>query len=146
MITYITTNYYITATGALNLRTDLKRRSTIIQIINFNELKIFESASGQHNMITILSKNKDETANAKCCITKHKGTATPDVLLSIMNWNDQQTEYVNVSQKDLYESEDNYIRYSSNAKEGYQKTIQNILIKIKFKSVPLVSCQACKVV
>ena len=119
VITYITTNYYITATGAVKLRTDLKRRSTIIQIINFNELKIFESASGQHNMITILSKNKDETANAKCCITKHKGTATPDVLLSIMNWNDQQTEYVNVSQKDLYESEDNYIRYSSNAKGNY---------------------------
>ena len=137
VITYITTNYYITATGAVKLRTDLKRRSTIIQIINFNELKIFESASGQHNMITILSKNKDETAKAKCCITKHKGTATPDVLLSIMNWNDQQTEYVNVSQKDLYESEDNYIRYSSNAKEGYQKTIQNILIKIKLKSVLL---------
>jgi adenine-specific DNA-methyltransferase len=56
IITFITTNYFPTALGARNLRNDLKARASVLEIVNFNELRIFESALGQHNMITILEK------------------------------------------------------------------------------------------
>lgn len=65
IVAMITTNYYITADGALKLREDFKSRSYIRNIINFNEYKIFESAKGQHNMITILTK--DTIAKNEVC-------------------------------------------------------------------------------
>ena len=48
-------------------------RSTIIKLINFNELKIFENALGQHNMITIITKVKDTKKIAKNCLTHKTG-------------------------------------------------------------------------
>ena len=58
-VALITTNYYPTATGAKNLRLDFKRRAWIRSMINFNEIKVFESAQGQHNMITFLTKKAE---------------------------------------------------------------------------------------
>lgn len=59
-LAFITTNYFPTATGAKKLRTDFKERTSIRELINFNEVKVFESAQGQHNMITILTKQKNK--------------------------------------------------------------------------------------
>jgi hypothetical protein len=42
-IAFITTNYYPTASGATKLRKDFNKRAIIRRLINFNELKIFES-------------------------------------------------------------------------------------------------------
>lgn len=53
---YISTNYFITASEATKLRNDLKNRSSITHLINFNEYKIFKSAMGQHNIITICER------------------------------------------------------------------------------------------
>jgi hypothetical protein len=51
IISYITTNYFIMATAAKVLRTDFKQRATVKRMINFNEVRIFESAQGQHNTL-----------------------------------------------------------------------------------------------
>ena len=80
IIAFITTNYYITALGGKKLREDLYNRATIKKLINFNELKIFESATGQHNMITILQKGKNKNELANTCITHRKGHATSEIL------------------------------------------------------------------
>lgn len=40
IITFITTNYFPTAQGARILRNDLKARATVLEIVNFNELRI----------------------------------------------------------------------------------------------------------
>ena len=56
LLSFITTNYYITATGGAKLRQDIKTRSIALELINFNEVGIFESATGQHNLITTLQK------------------------------------------------------------------------------------------
>jgi len=109
-VAFITTNYYPTATGGIKLRSDFKERTSISHLINLNELKIFESALGQHNMITILNKISNENAVSKNCITNRKGLATTDVLNEILSWNDLQTNYYNVKQKNIYEGEHNYIR------------------------------------
>lgn len=53
---YITTNYFVTADGAKNLRCFLKKNYNFKEIINFNTLNIFVDAKGQHNMIFLIEK------------------------------------------------------------------------------------------
>lgn len=68
--TFITTNYYPTALGARKLRTDIKDRMNIKTLFNLGELRLFENAPGQHNMISSFTKGKD---GCKCqVIDVHK--------------------------------------------------------------------------
>ncbi len=129
-IAFITTNYYPTATGASKLRQDFKKRIIIRNLVNFNELKLFESAQGQHNMLTILSKGHDDKAMAATCITKRKGNAIPQTLQIILGWQDDQTSYHQVLQKDLYEGDERYIRPSVDS-ESSNDPLQSILEKVK---------------
>ena len=129
VIALITTNYFITATGANRLRKDLYERTTIMSIINFNELKIFESSQGQHNAITIATKDKTRTNKAKTCITRRTGIASAEILESIVGWEDTQTQYYELSQEHLYEGPDNQIRiggYGSSSGNLIQITLEKL--------------------
>ena len=130
IIAFITTNYFITATGADKLRRDLYERATIRNIISFNELKIFESSQGQHNAITIAIKEKIKTGKAKNCLTKRIGIATPEILKKIVDWKDPETQYYEVSQEQLYEGQDLQIRINGYG-DNNSDPIQSILEKIK---------------
>lgn len=141
-IAFITTNYYPTATGATRLRKDFKKRTIVRRLINFNELKIFESAQGQHNMITILSKGQDFNAMAKTCITTRKGYANPQILQSILSWQDDQTNYYELPQKGLYEGEQCYIRLVCD-NESSDDPVQRILDKVKHQGREL--CEFCNI-
>jgi len=114
-IAFITTNYYPTATGANKLRQDFKKRTIIRKLVNFNELKIFESAQGQHNMLTILSKGQNYNAMAETCITKRKGDATPEILRGILQWDDEETSYHQVHNSSLYSEGECYIRLAGDS-------------------------------
>jgi len=58
ILSFISTNYYITADGARKLRKAFYNETEIIELINFNEVTIFDSARGQHDLITVLRKTK----------------------------------------------------------------------------------------
>lgn len=129
-VTFITTNYYITADGALKLRKDFKNRSIIRKMINFNELKIFEGARGQHNLITFLSEGSDDNAfsiNATC---KKTGDANEKILTNIIEGFDIDTKYYKVKQKNLYEGKEDYIRLEGSM-EGSDDPINLILNKVR---------------
>lgn len=101
ILSLITTNYYITATGAVKLRNDFKERSTILNLINFNELKVFESALGQHNLITTLQKGKfDKLAHTS--IVNAKGYLGTEVLQSIVECKNKDTNYYQIPQEKLF--------------------------------------------
>jgi len=53
---FITTAYWITADGASKLRKYILENAKIKEMIFFEEVKIFEHAKGQHNMVFILTK------------------------------------------------------------------------------------------
>lgn len=109
IIGYITTNYYITATGGKKLRTDIKNRSDLLLLLNFNELKVFESARGQHNIITIMQKGKSN----EMCISiniDEKGNADSIKLNSILNKIDSNIEVLLLKQDSIFEGYENYIR------------------------------------
>lgn len=124
---FITTNYYITALGARNLRADFKRRATLDELINFNEMKIFESALGQHNLITMLTKSNNPDKLCKLVNVNRKGFMDNN-FDNIVAGKDTETTYNNIPQKDLYEGEENYIRLS---KEDENSELSIILNKIK---------------
>ncbi len=128
-VAFITTNYYPTAQGARKLREEFKNRTIIKKLINFNELKIFKSATGQHNIVTILSKGQDNNAIAKNCITKRVGDANSETLNSIVGWNDDKTSYFEILQQDLYDGGEHYIRLAGNSimsDDPIQKILGNI--------------------
>lgn len=105
VLTFISTNYYLTATNADKLRADFKARATLLRFINFHELKVFESAIGQHNLITQLQKGKHDIG-CQTIITNRRGysgdssSAIPQILSGL----DEDTEYYSIPQTAIYNS------------------------------------------
>ena len=144
LVNFITTNYFITSTGGFKLRGDLKFRGIILELVNFNELKIFDTAKGQHNMISLLKKNNSallaQNHIVKTCLVHREGMANEFILNLILRKNDHNTEYFKCFQYDLFEGEANYIRFKSSfeiTKEFKHKFLDQIFKKTKFKSINL---------
>lgn len=53
-LTYLTTNYFITADGAAKYRQSLREKAWFSHVLNFNTYPVFKDALGQHNMIYML--------------------------------------------------------------------------------------------
>ena len=135
-VAFISTNYYVTADSAVKLRTDFKSRAGIRKLVNFNELKIFDTAQGQHNMLTFLSKQYDVSFDCDVCSTKRTGLAESEMLKKILNRDDEETDYYAIKQSELYEGDMNYIRLFCGTGNN-QSTINALLEKIKQQSTPL---------
>lgn len=105
ILTFISTNYYLTATNADKLRADYKSRATPLRFINFNELKIFESAIGQHNLITQLQKGV-HPIDCQTIVTNRKGYPgdASSAIPQILSGTDPETEYYKIPQSSIYNS------------------------------------------
>jgi len=57
---YITSAYWPTADGASKLRKYILENAKIKEMVFFEEVKIFEHAKGQHNMVFVLTKRSGE--------------------------------------------------------------------------------------
>lgn len=108
-LTFITTNYFPTAAGAKNLRTDIMNRAQIIALINFNETKVFESALGQHNMITMLTKVKDTPIECKSIICSDSDFSLNAFLHNMNKTNDSFSIHF-INQTEIFDGPENYIR------------------------------------
>ncbi|MBM7557410.1 Eco57I restriction-modification methylase domain-containing protein [Halanaerobacter jeridensis] len=111
-VALITTNYYLTATGGYQLREDLQQRGVIKKLINFNNLRLFPAAIGQHNLITILQKDSSNQASAVAenIVTYREGDADEETLLQILAETDEQSNYYTVPQEKLYQGPEKYLR------------------------------------
>jgi len=133
LLSFITTNYFPTADGAKNLRKDMYERSNLVELINFNEYKIFESALGQHNMITLLQKNDPlDTFITRQSFVNINSGPNIDELNSILNRTNANATYTSVTRLRLFESDNLYIRFASNESET-----DNLLIKLRNIGTPL---------
>lgn len=131
---FITTNYYPTADGAVILRKDLFERSNITKLVNFNEYHIFESALGQHNLITIFQKAirpKDDFETDQAFVTT-KGGPDNVTLERILKFQEDGTIYRKLKKNELYDGDNHYIRF-----ESADNDIQSILDKIANKGTRL---------
>jgi hypothetical protein len=110
IITFITTNYFPTADGAVKLRKSFKESVNVIQLINFNEFKVFDSALGQHNLITVLKKTKI-LRPTKVVTVNRKNQTGSSLLRDILSGVDSQTYYSILIE--IFEGDANYIRITS---------------------------------
>lgn len=62
---FITTSYWLTADGASKLRKYILEHARLVEIINFHEVKLFEHAKGQHNIIFVLERESDPEKRAR---------------------------------------------------------------------------------
>ena len=100
---FITTNYFLSATYADKLVNDIKGRGTITNFLNFNEVKLFDSALGQHNLITIIRKGQSsETASVIVAGGKLRGKISDSELDLLLNGSHENASAVNVHQNELY--------------------------------------------
>lgn len=109
-IIFITTNYYITADGAIKLREDIFSRTNPIGFINFNELRIFETALGQHNLITHLSKNTEFKRLINVFVSKGKQMFDLKHVNKFLEKEFEDSEYFQLSKENLFEGSKYYIR------------------------------------
>jgi len=134
VINFITTNYYITATYADKLRQDFKDRTSFRQFVNFNELKIFGSAMGQHNLISLIIKGTN-AYNIKVIDTQKKGFADSSILNQILNYSDSDTSYFELPDQNIYEGRLNYIRLKNESSKS--AGIDKILNAVREAGRPL---------
>jgi len=109
---FITTNYFLTADGADTVRKELKERTAIYNIINFNEMKLFKSASGQHNIINIFKKTTNILKTNIINVISSQNISQKQLFN-----NSDDVEIFIVKSNELYDGDKNYIRVS---KQGDQ--------------------------
>ena len=129
-IALITTNYYTTSDGGKKLRNDLKDRTYIRKFVNFNEIKVFDSARGQHNSITFLTKNKEEKIKCSVILCKGKGNASPNDIRNILAGNYNNIIKIELEQDNIYDGENSYIRQTGVHSVGNVSSVETVLDKI----------------
>ena len=138
VISFITTNYYPTANGAKKLRKDFYDRTTVKELINFNELKIFESALGQHNMITILQKNNGVGSyNTSVTVCKSKGLVPANLLSEVLMKKSSTAEYYESKKEELFDGDQYYIRFHGS--RSNTSNIAAVLDKVALLGTPITS-------
>lgn len=99
---FVTTNYWVTAKGAVKIRNKIINETTLLRFVNFNEFKIFEEA-GEHNMVYILKK--EPNSDYRCWFTTVKDkNMSRDMLGSILETKSTSTyidTFLAQPQKDL---------------------------------------------
>ena len=128
--TFITTNYYITADGAIKLRKHLYTNCCLAVLIDLGEMKLFENAPGQHNMITLFSKvlSPEDKCNCSIIVVHRNGTLNEHLFSDIINKKDTKTSYAIKGQEELYDGDGLYIRlnsFSNNALENILRKMAN---------------------
>ena len=139
---FITTNYYPTADGAKNLRLDFKKRTSLRILLHLGNLRLFDGAPGQHNMITFLQKGVDdkyaqEGSPVDSILDKiRKGKS---ILKDICNVNQGiLTGADKISQKHINEYNYNYPKgygvYSLTEMEVESQQIERDYVKVLYKN------------
>lgn len=135
-LTFITTNYYPTADGAIKLRKDLYERTNIVRLINFGEITVFDSARGQHNLITILQKSVAPSTDYETeeIVATSKGSISSGALTNILAGESELVHASQIKKSSVYDSVGNnfYIRFA-----GGSSKINELLDKVASCGVAL---------
>lgn len=115
----ITTNYYVTATYASKLVDDIQLRTQPLLFLNFNEIRLFESATGQHNLISLLQK---EGSSRECVIVNAlstiAGKVSPEELDEVLKFNPEFTSKAEKKPSELFDLSQIRLMSSSSSEEN----------------------------
>ncbi len=117
-LTFITTNYYPTADGAIKLRKDFYERANIVRLINFGEITVFDSARGQHNLITILQRSVAPSADYETeeIVANSKGNISSGALTNVLTGESELVHNAKIDKLSVFDSigANFYIRFAGN--------------------------------
>ena len=82
---FITTQYWLTADGAGNLRKYILQYAKIVEIIDFKGIKLFPEAQGQENIVFILEK---------CNIESERANNKIKIIQFLKEWVNSGTKYI----------------------------------------------------
>jgi len=85
-LSFITTNYWLQAEGARNLREKILRETTLVSVFDFNEFTVFEK-TGQHNLVLVLRKMVKQDNKTKVTMVRDKETSKTEVIESLRGKN-----------------------------------------------------------
>jgi len=129
-INFITTNYYPTASYANKLRIEIKEKTKVKALIDFHEYKIFNSAKGQHNLITTLTKDTSKSIETLIVNVNRNEDLNNNILKSILNLSDVKTKYQYLTEDNLFFGEENYLKLKLNSENEIGNNVEVILEKI----------------
>ena len=125
-VSFITSNYWKTATGASKLRKDIYYNRSIKLFIDFMDNKIFSNANGIHSNILIIQNTKQLNNTIECIIYADTFNSVDDIIL-----NKQSQRSFSIHQKDLMNSVWNdYFYFSDNETKLILNKITNESIKL----------------
>jgi len=138
VIAFITTNYFLNSTYGDKLRKDFFDNCEFIHLINFNESRVFESALGQHNAISILVKEKNENRQVRTVVTSKKGLIGSKELHNILYDTDSSSKYFKFKSKDIFELPKYHILIEGNGEGDNSSEKTNLLFHLKSNNHKLV--------
>ncbi len=104
---FITTQYWLTADGAGNLRNYILQHAKITEIIDFKGIKLFPEAQGQENIVFILEK---------CSIESERESNRIKIVQFYKEWANSDQKYID-AQNQVITNYDRFIALLTNAKQ-----------------------------
>ncbi len=126
VISFITTNYYLTATSAKTLREMMFSNMVVEKMFDFQEVRVFKMAIGQHNLISILRKSHNPDYLATLVRYEQSGSK-PNIKVATSIKNNQkktkkrykiEKNIYEIKQKELYVGDDYYIFFEKNIEDS----------------------------
>lgn len=71
ILSYLTTNYWLRAEGAIKLRETLKNNGGFLEVYNY-DFSLFTKAKGQHNLVFLWKKNLNDDYNIRVVLPKKR--------------------------------------------------------------------------
>jgi len=103
-----------------------------------NELRIFESAKGQHNLITFLTKGVNDTSLSHNLVTSETGDCNQELFDKVISEQNENSKIYTVPQSELYETTNNYIRLQGLGNKENSSKDNSIFNKIIKQGTPLI--------
>lgn len=104
---FITTQYWLTADGAGNLRKYILQYAKIIEIIDFKGIKLFPEAQGQENIVFILEK---------CSLESERASNRIKIIQFYKEWANSDQKYIDI-QNQVITNYDRFIELLTNSKQ-----------------------------
>jgi len=102
---YVTTNYFTTADGASKLRTFLNENTLFREICMLEDVEIFSSAKGQHNMLFTIQKRPAYSLKTVVKTSKGKSGCFTEAV--------KKAETQKIDGESIYDSDGNIILYEN---------------------------------
>ncbi len=142
VLTFITTNYYPTADGAIKLRKDFYERTNIVRLINFGEITVFDSARGQHNLITILERSVAPNTDYETeeIVASSKGSVSSGALTNVLAGESELVHVGEIKKSSVYDSVgvNFYIRFAG-GDGGIDELLEKVAKNMRLDNVALVN-------